>query len=90
MLRLEPMVISIEQQTDPVLVVSHTCNLQALVAYFRNSDPDECVDIDLPLNTVFKFTPVKGGGWLETQHCILKEGGKCSGDGLDKLGAIEE
>lgn len=89
MLRLEPMAISIEQQTDPVLIVTHTSVLQALVAYFRNSDAEACVDIDLPLNTVFKFTPVKGGGWLETRHCILGEGSS-GGGAAEKLGAISE
>lgn len=88
MIRLEPMAICIEQQTDPVLLVTHTSVLQALVAYFRNSDAEDCVDIDLPLNTVFKFTPVKGGGWLETRHCILAEGG--SGGAAERLGAISE
>mmetsp|Transcript_15861 Transcript_15861/g.28795 ORF Transcript_15861/g.28795 Transcript_15861/m.28795 type:complete len:543 (-) Transcript_15861:83-1711(-) len=73
MLRLEPAAISVEQQVEPTLVVSHTCVLQALVAYFRNSPAETCMDIDVPLNTVFKFTPAKGGGWGETQHCILSE-----------------
>ncbi|KAL7547373.1 hypothetical protein ACHAWF_010680 [Thalassiosira exigua] len=73
MLRLEPMIVCLEQQVDPVLIVTHTSVLQALVAYFRNSDVEKCLDVDLPLNTVFKFTPAKGGGWLETQHCILPE-----------------
>ncbi|KAL7531155.1 hypothetical protein ACHAXR_003870 [Thalassiosira sp. AJA248-18] len=73
MLRLEPMAICIEQQVEPVLIVSHTSVLQAFVAYFRNSPPEKCMHIDLPLNTVFKFTPVKGGGWQETQHCVLSE-----------------
>lgn len=73
MLRLEPMAICLEQQVEPVLIVSHTSVLQALVAYFRNSAAETCMDIDLPLNTVLKFTPAKGGGWQETQHCILQE-----------------
>lgn len=55
------------------MIVSHTSVLQALVAYFRNSPAEECMSIDLPLNTVMKFTPAKGGAWVETHHCILKE-----------------
>jgi len=73
MLRLEPMAVCIEQQIEPTLIVSHTSVLQALVAYFRNSPVETCMDIDLHLNTVFKFTPAKGGGWQETQHCIMEE-----------------
>lgn len=71
MLRLEPMATCIEQQVEPTLIVSHTNVVQALVAYFRGSPVETCLDIDLPLNTVFKFTPAKGGGWAEEQHCIL-------------------
>ena len=56
---------------EPTLIVSHTNVVQALVAYFRGSSVQSCLDIDLPLNTVFKFTPAKGGGWVEEQHCIL-------------------
>mmetsp|Transcript_35026 Transcript_35026/g.75643 ORF Transcript_35026/g.75643 Transcript_35026/m.75643 type:complete len:517 (+) Transcript_35026:21-1571(+) len=74
MLRLEQVAICLEQQVEPSLVVSHTSVLQALVAYFRNSLAETCMNIDLPLNTVFKFEPAKGGGWKETRHCI------CSGE----------
>lgn len=80
MLRLEPMAICVEQQVEPVLIVSHTSVLQALAAYFRNSPAETCMDIELPLNTVLKFTPAKGGGWKETHHCILEE--KMDGDGM--------
>lgn len=69
--RLESIVVDIEQQVGPVLVVSHVSVLQVLVAYFRNTPIEECTSIALPLNTVLKFTPAKGGGWQESQHRIL-------------------
>jgi broad specificity phosphatase PhoE len=69
--RLESIVVDIEQQVGPVLVVSHVSVLQVLVAYFRNTPVEDCTGIALPLNTVLKFTPAKGGGWKESQHCIL-------------------
>mmetsp|Transcript_22992 Transcript_22992/g.48587 ORF Transcript_22992/g.48587 Transcript_22992/m.48587 type:complete len:630 (-) Transcript_22992:144-2033(-) len=71
MSRLESIVVDIEQQVGPVLVVSHVSVLQALVAYFRNSPIEECTNIALPLNTVLKFTPSKGGGWQESQHRVI-------------------
>lgn len=69
--RLESVVVDIEQQVGPVLVVSHVSVLQVLVAYFRNTPVEDCTSIALPLNTVLKFTPGKGGGWHESQHLIL-------------------
>ncbi|KAL9181849.1 hypothetical protein ACHAXT_012192 [Thalassiosira profunda] len=69
--RLESVVVDIEQQVGPVLVVSHVSVLQVLVAYFRNQPIETCTSIALPLNTVLKFTPAKGGGWKETQHLVL-------------------
>ena len=63
--------VDIEQQVGPVLVVSHVSVLQVLVAYFRNAPIEDCTSIALPLNTVLKFTPAKGGGWQESQHRIL-------------------
>lgn len=68
--RLESVVVDIEQQVGPVLVVSHVSVLQVLVAYFRNTPVENCTSIALPLNTVLKFTPAKGGGWQESQFRI--------------------
>eukprot|EP00571_Detonula_confervacea_P011018 CAMPEP_0172305728 /NCGR_PEP_ID=MMETSP1058-20130122/6959_1 /TAXON_ID=83371 /ORGANISM="Detonula confervacea, Strain CCMP 353" /LENGTH=642 /DNA_ID=CAMNT_0013017421 /DNA_START=185 /DNA_END=2113 /DNA_ORIENTATION=+ len=69
--RLESVVVDIEQQVGPVLVVSHVSVLQVLVAYFRNTPVEDCTSIALPMNTVLKFTPAKGGGWQESQQLIL-------------------
>mmetsp|Transcript_4887 Transcript_4887/g.10523 ORF Transcript_4887/g.10523 Transcript_4887/m.10523 type:complete len:652 (+) Transcript_4887:105-2060(+) len=69
--RLESVVVDIEQQVGPVLVISHVSVLQVLVAYFRNTPVEDCTSIALPLNTVLKFTPAKGGGWQESQHRVL-------------------
>jgi broad specificity phosphatase PhoE len=68
--RLESVVVDIEQQVGPVLVVSHVSVLQVLMAYFRNTPVENCTSIALPLNTVVKFTPAKGGGWQESQYRI--------------------
>jgi broad specificity phosphatase PhoE len=69
--RLESVVVDIEQQVGPVLVVSHVSILQVLVAYFRGTPVESCTSIALPLNTVLKFTPSKGGGWQESQFRVV-------------------
>jgi hypothetical protein len=66
-------VIEIEQQVVPTLVVSHVSILQCLMAYFRNSPVDECIQIEVPMHTVIKFTPVRGGGWSESQHPLFDD-----------------
>ena len=69
--RLESVVVDIEQQVGPVLVVSHVSVLQVMVAYFRGTPVENCTSIALPMNTVLKFTPAKGGSWQESQHCLM-------------------
>jgi broad specificity phosphatase PhoE len=56
-----------------VTVVSHLSVLQALVAYFRRSPVNKCSSIQIPMHTVIKFTPVTGGGWVESQHLLLAD-----------------
>ncbi|GKY98481.1 hypothetical protein MPSEU_000805400 [Mayamaea pseudoterrestris] len=73
--RLVPVVIDIEQQVSPCLVVSHVSILQCLMAYFRNSPVEHCMSIEVPMHTVIKFTPVRGGGWIETQHPLCEAAG---------------
>ena len=65
--RLESVVVDMEQQVIPTLIVSHVSTLQTLIAYFRRSPVKECMHIEVPLHTVLKFTPARGGGWTETQ-----------------------
>jgi len=67
-LRLESVVVDLEQQVIPTLVVSHVSVLQMLIAYFRNSPVEEAMQIEVPLHTVLQFTPARGGGWHETCH----------------------
>ena len=53
-----------------VCVVSHISVLQVLISYFRKAPIDKCTSIQVPMHTVFKFTPVTGGGWNESLHCL--------------------
>ena len=68
MSRLTSVVIDVEQEVVPTLVVSHVSILQCLMAYFRNTRVEKCMSIEVPLHTVIKFTPVRGGGWSESHH----------------------
>jgi broad specificity phosphatase PhoE len=70
--RLTSVVIDMEQQVIPTLVVSHVSILQCLMAYFRNTPVERCTSIEVPMHTVVKFTPVRGGGWCETHHPLFE------------------
>jgi len=72
--RLYSIVIDMEQQLGLALVVSHVSILQLLVSYFRSTPIQECMDIEIPMHTVLKFVPLRGGGWYETQHTLIQEG----------------
>jgi broad specificity phosphatase PhoE len=52
--RLGSVIIDIEQQVIPTLVVSHVSILQTLIAYLRNTPVEQCMSIEVPLHTVFK------------------------------------
>ena len=71
--RLNSVVIDVEQQVVPVLVVSHVSILQCLMAYFRNTNVKNCMTIEVPMHTVMKFEPARGGGWQESWHPLQSE-----------------
>merc|ERR1712039_68000 len=69
--RLQSVVIDMEQQVVPVLVISHVSVIQVLLSYFRHTPIEDCTSIEVPLNTVIKVTPIGGGGWTESQTCLI-------------------
>ena len=73
--RLTSVVIDMEQQVTPTLLVSHLSILQCLMAYFRNTPVERCMSIEVPMHTIIKFTPVRGGGWSETVIPLLNRPG---------------
>ena len=71
--RLESVIIDMEQHLGVVVAVSHVSVLQVLVAYFRSTTVEECTSIEIPMHTVLKFVPLRGGGWLESHHPLTAE-----------------
>lgn len=51
------------------------------------------MSIEVPMHTVLKFTPSRGGGWTETRHSLLEDADEtvtnlrtvCSGSDLSYL-----
>ena len=59
--RVEPVLIEMEQQTAPVLVVSHVSCIQALLAYYLGTPVQDAMEIKVPMHTVIEVAPTMGG-----------------------------
>jgi hypothetical protein len=55
--RLEPVVMELERQRDPVLVIGHQGILRILHAYFSGKTRAEAPFASIPLNTIIKLVP---------------------------------
>lgn len=55
--RLDPVVLELERQQRPVLVIAHQAVLRALLSYLRGTPPDQCPHLAIPLHTVLRLTP---------------------------------
>lgn len=54
--RLEPVIIELERQRAPVVVVAHQAVLRALYAYFMDKPLREIPHIEMPLHTIIELT----------------------------------
>lgn len=64
--RLEPVILEIERQRGPVLIVAHNAIIRAIYAYLIGKPQDQCPYIDIPLHTVFKLTTRAYGAEQQT------------------------
>lgn len=55
--RVGPVIIELERQKGPVLVVAHQAILRALYAYFTNEPRRNVPHLSIPLHTIIKLTP---------------------------------
>ncbi|XP_058198817.1 6-phosphofructo-2-kinase/fructose-2,6-bisphosphatase isoform X1 [Rhododendron vialii] len=53
--RLEPVIIELERQRAPVVVISHQAVLRALYAYFADRPLKEIPHIEMPLHTIIEI-----------------------------------
>ncbi|CAK8998941.1 Probable global transcription activator SNF2L1 (ATP-dependent helicase SMARCA1) (DNA-dependent ATPase SNF2L) (Nucleosome-remodeling factor subunit SNF2L) (SWI/SNF-related matrix-associated actin-dependent regulator of chromatin subfamily A member 1) [Durusdinium trenchii] len=68
--RLEPVLVEMEQQTAPVLIVSHVSCIQVLLAYFLGCPVEEAMTIKVPLHKVIEVTPTLGGSWEINEFAV--------------------
>jgi broad specificity phosphatase PhoE/predicted kinase len=59
--RLEPVIVELERQRSPVLVIAHRAVLRALYGYLMGKPQDECPHLEIPLHTLIELTPTEYG-----------------------------
>jgi len=67
--RLEPVVLELERQEDPVLIVAHQGIHRMLYAYFTGMSRDQAPFVSIPLNNVIKLQP--GAYTCEEERIVL-------------------
>lgn len=55
--RVDPVLIELERQRDPVLVVAHQAVLRALFGYFTGAEREAVPHLRIPLHTVLELIP---------------------------------
>jgi len=59
--RLDPVIIELERQQNPVLIIGHQAVLRALYAYLMDIPGEECPYLSIPLHTIIELTPTAYG-----------------------------
>ena len=71
--RLEPIIIEIERQQQPLVIVAHQAVLRCLYAYFLDLPVEEVPFLSIPLHTLVRLE-AKAYGCKEKRMRILVEG----------------
>jgi len=73
--RLEPAIIEIERQRNPVLIVAHQAVLRCLYGYFTSRAVEEVPHLPMPLHTVIQLTPSSYGVQEQWHQLVPSEPG---------------
>jgi broad specificity phosphatase PhoE len=65
--RIEPVILELERQRTPILIISHNAVTRVLYAYLTGKHPEECVNIPIPLHTVIEIVP-HSYGYVERRY----------------------
>lgn len=55
--RIEPVIMELERQRNPVLIIGHQAVNRVLYAYLTGYKPEECSNIPIPLHVVIQIVP---------------------------------
>lgn len=68
--RVEPVILEIERQRRPVLVIAHQAIVRVLYAYFRELPAEDCPYLPVPLHTVIELRQM-AAGLEEERHPLV-------------------
>jgi 6-phosphofructo-2-kinase/fructose-2,6-biphosphatase len=71
--RLEPVILELERQEDPLLIIGHQAVLRCLYAYFLDLPPEEVPYLSIPLHTLIMLDRQVIYGAKERRTKILVE-----------------
>jgi broad specificity phosphatase PhoE/predicted kinase len=67
--RIEPVVIELERDDVPLLIVGHQAALRVLYGYFAGHPAEACPHLDIPLHHLIELRPTPQGH-AETRHAL--------------------
>ena len=76
LLPAEPVIIEIERQRTPVLIVAHQAVLRCLYAYFMSRRVEEVPHLDMPLHSIIRLTPSSYGVQEDWFQLLAEDGGE--------------
>lgn len=65
--RLDPVILEIERQRGPLVIIAHQAVLRVLYGYITEQPTDQIPKLEIPLHTVIELTPIAYGA-IETRH----------------------
>ena len=71
--RLDPLILELERQQSPVLIVGHNAIIRVLFGYLSDLDREAVPHLDVPLHTVLSLTP-RAYGCEVKRHPLHAEG----------------
>lgn len=81
--RLEPIIVEMERQREPLLIIAHQAILRIIYAFYQGKTRAEAPYLSIPLNTVIEINP---GPIIceEKRHVLYKPPKKTLVDGQDE------
>jgi len=70
--RLDPLILELERQQDPVLVIGHNAVIRVLLGYLSDEEREAVPHLDVPLHTVLSLTP-RAYGCEVSRHALSSE-----------------
>lgn len=69
--RLEPVIIEMERQKNPVVIIGHQAILRVIYGYMKNIPLEDVPKLEMPLHTPIEMIPQQDGKFEAIIHEAL-------------------